>query len=227
MRCPGHSRFIPGNRFHVSIISNASWLFYVEVYWQLKRVALFTSCRLKNASPVIIFHNLSCTHCANLCRTSGDCIAALSDLSNVRCRTLLRAENARESQRVDAILNPDSRAWERLLGSLAEDEEKTDVSRNSNKAVLQRDFEHARSEVAVLRDAVLLLPLAFNVLYKDHLKTRKSNRTPWDKPWKAIPPWSMLSPKGCGVEEVRGFSAFNRVLMVFCSPPKACVQVPV
>ncbi|CAM9175760.1 unnamed protein product, partial [Scytosiphon promiscuus] len=96
---------------------------------------------------------------------SGDCSAALSEWSALRCRTLMHpdATDMDDTQRMDALLNPDPKAWQEKFGgeTPAEAEPKTQEGQEgdwfdaaSRKRVRNEDVQRAWSKLIVLRDAV-------------------------------------------------------------------------
>lgn len=129
------------------------------------------------------------------CKTSGvDCTTVLSEWSNLRCETLMSDTGIRERWRAEDILLPGLRAWEHLLetpridGTLG-----ADLPAPENLRV-------AQLKLAALRDALVLVPSAFDETSLGSFGSTESGQGRWE----LSPAWLIHSQEGCDSEEVRG-----------------------
>lgn len=125
----------------------------------------------------------------------GDCIAALSGWSDLRCETFLSGAGTGNHQKAEALLHPGRRAWEHLPDALAADGTAGDADRLSSR----ENLRVARSKLAAVRDAILLAPSALERTSLGDLDSRQPGRDGWD----LGPAWLIHSQEGCHVEEVR------------------------
>lgn len=142
-------------------------------------------------------------------RASAECVTALSEWSNLRCRTLVSAEGEARDRCVEAIVDQDRRAWEKLISRPTRDTgEKT-------KIMFPEELESIRSKLVALRDAVLLQSPNFKEIELDGLESMRRSGHPWDRDWDVIPPWLVHSQRNCPIEEVRvKLTACARSLLV-------------
>ena len=107
-----------------------------------------------------------------------------------------------EQRKAEAVLRPDTRAWEQLLGTLA-------VGGSGEAGTQDIPFPEklrlTRLKLAALRDAVLLLPLALDEISLDTLESRQSKRDRWEM----SPAWLIHTQEGCHIEEVRGYGCHS------------------
>ena len=126
---------------------------------------------------------------------SGDCTTALSEWSDLRCETLMSDSAMGEQRAAEAVLWPDPRAWEQLLGTLAGDG-------NGEAGTAYFPFPEklrlTRLKLAALRDAVLPFPSSLGETNLATFGSRKTRRVPWE----ISSAWSIHSQEGCHLEEV-------------------------
>ncbi|CAM9356811.1 unnamed protein product [Ectocarpus sp. 13 AM-2016] len=147
-----------------------------------------------------------------------DCLEALAEYSDLRCRTLFPARGMEDGRRVDAILDPEPRAWEALLDSSpllepipavaapgplgrATEGDSSDASIYTSVAKAA-DVDSARLKLVLLRDA-LQAPSPLEPNYDMALREEAKERSLSDRwgGWKTHPLWWIHSIMGCPLAE--------------------------